>query len=108
MSILVVAVQVPPEINPRIGVVIDGNYLSSPPRKEINWIGVGHPTSPQSAHRICPTLLGRILNPVKRNVNSRAQSSNTLEEKCAQYATEPEVSHSARLTLTELMFHVAP
>ena len=52
-------------------------------------------------------LLGWILNPVERNVHSRAQSWNTLEEKHAQYAAETEVLQSSHLTLTELMFHVA-
>ena len=67
---------------------------------------VVHPTTPQFAHRICPTPLGRISNLVKRNVHSGDQSWNTLEEKHAQNVVEPEVLHSTYLTLTELMFHV--
>ena len=105
--LVVVAVEISLKIYPRIGVVIDGNYLSPPPWKEISWIGVRHPTPTQSAHHIFPTSLGQILNPVKRNDNSRAQSWNTLKEKRAQYDTETEVSYSAHLALTELVFHVA-
>ena len=108
MPILVaMACQDPPEIYPSIRVVIYGNNLSSPPWKKVSWIGVGHPTTPQSAHRICPTSLGQISNPVERNIHSRAQSWNTLEEKRAQNAVEPEVLYPAYLTLTELVFHVA-
>ena len=84
----------PPEIYPCIGVVIYGNNLSSPPWKKVSWIGVGHPTTPHFAHRICPTSLVRISNPVERNIHSRAQSWNTLKEKHAQNTVEPEVPHS--------------
>ena len=95
------------EIYPCIGVVIYGNYLSSPPWKELSWIWVGHPTTPQSAHSIFPMSLGWISNPVERNVHSRAQSWYTLEEECAQNAVEPEVPYPTYLTLTELVFHIA-
>ena len=71
-------VRIPLEIYPSIGVVIYGNNLSSPPWKEVNWIWVGHPTTPHSTHSICPTPLGQISNPVERNVHSRAQSWNML------------------------------
>ena len=108
MLILVaMACPIPPKIYPCIRVVIYGNNLSSPPWKEVSWIWVGHPTTPQSAHSICPTSLGRISNPVERNVHSRAQSWNTIEEECAQNAAEPEVLYPYCLTLTELVFHVA-
>ena len=83
-------VQIPPKIYPSIGVVIYGNNLSSPPWKEVSWIWVGHPTTPQSAHSICPMPLGRISYAVVRNIHSRAQSWNTLEEKRAQDIAEPE------------------
>ena len=108
MPILVVATCLgPPKIYPCIGVVINGNYLLSPPWKELSWIGVGHPTSFQSAHRIRPMPLGRISNPVERNIHSRALSWNMLEEKRTQNTAETEVPYPAYLTLTGLVFHVA-
>ena len=61
-----------PEIHPCIGVVIDGNDLTSPPWKEVHWVGVSHPTSTQSAHNIFPMSLGWILNSLWRNFHSRA------------------------------------
>ena len=55
---------------------------------------------------VCRTSLGQISNLVERNIHSRAQSWNTLEEKRAQDTAEPEVSYPTCLTLAELMFHV--
>ena len=86
--------------------IIDGNYLMSPPWKEISWVGVRHPTSTQSMHHICPTSLDQILNPMRTNVNSRAEPWNTLEEERANYTTETEVLYPAHLAFTELLFHV--
>ena len=54
-----------------------------------------------------PNVVGPDPNPVERNIHSRAQSWNLLEEESAQDTTEPEVSYPTCLALTKLMFHVA-
>ena len=54
-----------------------------------------------------PNAVGPDLEPLERNIHSRAQSWNMLKEKRAQNTAQPQVLHSTFLTLIELIFHVA-